>query len=103
MIAIGSSDSNQAVEISIVRAGPGSLKTLSTFHPDFTYPIFGEPQTIFGYQGLRISIRFAAHDLRSNIQVNYEKKFDAVGDTKATDVEETLKDWVPSSELVPHD
>ncbi|MCJ1344250.1 histone acetyltransferase 1 [Peltigera leucophlebia] len=92
-----SSDSNQAVEISIVQAGQESPKTLSTFHPKFTYPIFGDQESIFGYQGLRIVIRFAAHDLRSNIQITHDKRFEAVGDTKATDIEETLKDWIPSS------
>lgn len=93
----GSSDSNQTVEISIVQAGQEVPKTLSTFHPRFTYPIFGDQESIFGYQGLRIGIRFAAHDLRSNIQITHDKRFEAVGDTKATDIEETLKDWIPSS------
>lgn len=93
----GSSNSNQAVEISIVQPGQESPKTLSTFHPRFTYPIFGDQESIFGYQGLRIGIRFAAHDLRSNIQITHEKRFEAVGDTKATDIEGTLKDWIPSS------
>lgn len=93
----GSSDSNQAVEISIVQAGQESPKTLSTFHPKFTYPIFGDQESVFGYQGLRIGIRFAAHDLRSNIQITHDKRFESVGDTKATNIEETLKDWIPSS------
>lgn len=93
----GSSDSNQAVEISIVQAGQESPKTLSTFHPKFTYPIFGDQESIFGYQGLRIGIRFAAHDLRSNIQITHDKQFKSVGDTKATNIEETLRDWIPSS------
>lgn len=96
----GSSDSNKAVEISIVQAGQESPKTLSTFHPKFTYPIFGDQESIFGYQGLRIGIRFAAHDLRSNVQITYDKRFEDVGDTKATDIQETLKDWIPSSKTL---
>lgn len=96
----GSSESNQAVEISIVQAGQESPKTLSTFHPRFTYPIFGDQESIFGYQGLRIGIRFAAHDLRSNVQITYDKRFEDVGDTKATDIEVTLKDWIPSSKTL---
>lgn len=96
----GSSDSNKAVEISIVQAGQESPQTLSTFHPRFTYPIFGDQESIFGYQGLRIGIRFAAHDLRSNVQITYDKRFEDVGDTKATDIERTLKDWIPSSKTL---
>ena len=78
-----------------MQAGSGSPKTLSTFHPQFTYPIFGEEERIFGYQGLRVNLRFAAHDLRPNIEVLYDKRFRAVGDTKATNIEETLKEWTP--------
>lgn len=92
-----SSDSSQAVEISIVQAGQASPKALSTFHPEFTYPIFGEEERIFGYQGLRIHFRFAAHDLRPVVQISYDKKFKPVGDTKATDIKETLEDWIPST------
>lgn len=91
----GSSNANEALEISFVQAAPGSLKTLSSFHPQFTYPIFGDEERIFGYQSLKLNLRFAAHDLRPNLEVLYDKKFKAVGDTKATDIEETLKEWVP--------
>lgn len=81
-----------------MQAGQASPKQLSTFHPQFTYPIFGEEERIFGYQGLRISLHFAAHDLRSNVQISYDKKFKAVGDTKATNIKETLEEWIPSGE-----
>jgi len=96
----GSSDANEALEISLIQAGSNAPKTLSTFHPQFTYPIFGEEQSIFGYQGLHINLRFAAHDLRPNLEISYDKKFKAVGDTKATDIEETLKEWIPAGEYL---
>lgn len=76
--------------------------TLSSFNPQFTYPIFGEEERIFGYQGLRVSIRFAAHDLRPNVRITFDKKFKAVGDTQAADIQKIVKDWVPSCErLLP--
>ena len=99
MFSAGSSDANEAIEISIVQAGNGLPHTISTFHPRFTYPIFGEEERIFGYQGLKIRLRWAAHDLRPNVQITYDKKFKAVGDTKADDIEEILKQWTPESEL----
>ena len=95
---IGSANANDALEISMVQAAPISPKTLSSFHPQFTYPIFGEEESIFGYQGLKLNLRFAAHNLRPNLEVLYEKKFKAVGDTRATDIEETLKEWIPEGE-----
>ena len=82
----------------MVQAALGSPKTLSSFHPQFTYPIFGEEESIFGYQGLKLNLRFAAHNLRPNLEVLYDKKFKAVGDTKATDIQETLKEWTPEGE-----
>ena len=84
-----------------MQAGQEFPKELSAFYPQFTYPIFGEEERIFGYQELQIRLRFAAHDLRSNIQIGFEKKFKAVGDTKATDIEETLQGWIPSGESLP--
>ena len=42
-----------------------------------------------------MNLRFAAHDLRPNIEVLYDKRFKAVGDTKATNIEETLREWTP--------
>ncbi|KAL9117949.1 MAG: hypothetical protein Q9187_005513, partial [Circinaria calcarea] len=91
-----SSDANKAVQISLIQPGPETLKTLSSFHPRFTYPIFGEEERIFGYQGLRINLRFAAHDLYPNVGVSYDSKFKTVGETKATNIEETLKEWLPA-------
>lgn len=84
------------MEISIVQASLISPKPLSTFHPQFTYPIFGDKERIFGYQGLRIKIRFAAHDLRPNVQVTYDKQFETVAETKATDIAKVLGEWMPS-------
>ncbi|KAL8964888.1 MAG: hypothetical protein Q9197_006764 [Variospora fuerteventurae] len=93
----GSTNANGAVNISFVQPGQSSPITLSTFHPKFTYPIFGEEECIFGYQGLEINLRFAAHDLRPNVSVKYDKKFKTVNDTEALDIEETLKEWMPEA------
>ncbi|KAL8945927.1 MAG: hypothetical protein Q9222_007603 [Ikaeria aurantiellina] len=90
-----SSNANEALSISFVQAGPTSPNTLSTFHPTFTYPIFGEEECIFGYQDLRINLRFAAHDLRPNVSFHFNKQFKAVGETKALDIKETLNEWIP--------
>ena len=95
---VGSTNANKAVNISFLRAGENSPVTLASFHPKFTYPIFGEEERIFGYQGLKINIRFAAHHLVPNVSVSYDKKFKAVEDTHALDIEQTLKEWMPEGE-----
>lgn len=90
---LGSSSATNSVEISLHQGGD-SPRLLSTFHPQFTYPIFGEEERIFGYQKLDIKLRFAAHDLYPNLEINYDRKFKPIGSTKATDIEETLQEWL---------
>ena len=97
---LGSSDANEAVQISIVQAGDEDPITLSSFHPRFTYPIFGDEERIFGYQGLKIHIRFAAHDGFPNAEISYDKKFKPVGGTSATDIEEVLSEWMPAGRQI---
>ncbi|KAL9003811.1 MAG: hypothetical protein Q9188_003331 [Gyalolechia gomerana] len=90
-----STNANEAVNISFIQAGQTSPVTLSTFHPRFTYPIFGEEECIFGYQGLKVNIRFAAHNLLPNASISYDKQFKAVDDTQALDIQQTLREWMP--------
>ena len=94
----GSCDANDAVHLTIVQPSEQKPKTISTFHPQFTYPIFGDEERIFGYKGLIIRLRFAAHDLRSHVHISYDDKFKAVDDTVAVDLNATLKPWLPTGE-----
>ena len=94
----GSSNANEAIQISIVQPGAESPKAISTFHPQFTYSVFGDEERIFGYQGLAIKLRFAAHDLYPHVSVSSNAEFKTVGDTKATDVVAVLEEHLPSCE-----
>ncbi|MCJ1446751.1 MAG: histone acetyltransferase 1 [Stictis urceolatum] len=89
------SNSNDAVQISLVQPGNYASRSISSFAPTFTYPIFGEEEQIFGYKDLSIDIAFAAHDLYPNVCISFESKFKEIGDTKATDLLELLKDFLP--------
>ena len=68
---------------------------METFGPEFTYPIFGEDEAIFGYQGLKISLSFAAHNLKPHLAISYDRKFPDQGEIKATNVRELLQDFLP--------
>lgn len=74
----------------------GQLKTVSSFHPKFTYPIFGDEEQIFGYQNLKINLRYNAIDMRPHLSFTYSKKFKAIGDTEPADIEEALRPFLPS-------
>ncbi|CAI7652745.1 hypothetical protein N7533_012321 [Penicillium manginii] len=95
-----SCDANDALHITVVQPGDTKPKTLSTFHPQFTYPIFGDDEQIFGYKGLVIRLRFAAHDLRPHVHISYDDRFKAVDDTAATDLLATLKPFIPEEALI---
>ena len=87
-----SSNSNDCMKIALLR-GDGSEH--AEFHPNFTYPIFGEDEAIFGYQDLAINITFRAHDMRPHIQIESSSKFQEIGGIKPTDLRESLAEFLP--------
>jgi histone acetyltransferase 1 len=97
----GSADANKAINISLLQRGADAPKVIASFHPKFTYPIFGEEERIFGYQGLQVNVNFACHDLIPHVDVKWDKKFTAVGDTKAMDVESLFLGDEETSSLLP--
>jgi histone acetyltransferase 1 len=86
------------VTISLVTPNEGAPKTIASFHPKFTYSIFGDEESIFGYQGLKIHLRFNACDMRPGLTISYNKKFKTVGETAPTDIKPLLEEYLPSSE-----
>lgn len=91
----GSTNSNEAFTISLVR--DGRKAEAASFNPEFTYPIFGEQEVIFGYRGLKIDLAFAAHNLQPHLQIKWNKQFPGIGDVKPTDVHAALQGFLPSS------
>jgi len=62
-----------------------------------TYSIFGDEETIFGYQGLKINLRYNACDMRPGVQILYTKKFKTLGETSATDLKSVLEPYLPKT------
>jgi histone acetyltransferase 1 len=96
----GSTDANSALTITLVRTDLDNSQILHQFHPKFTYPIFGEEERIFGYKGLEIDLKFAAHNLSPQVNISYDKKFMQVGSTVALDLLKTLKEFLPESTFI---
>ncbi len=84
------------LEISLVKPG---LRTIAKFRPKFTYPIFGNEEQIFGYQHLKLRLKYHATDMRPHFQVSWGKKFDAVGDTEPTNVRILMEKVLPEGTL----
>lgn len=93
-------DANEALEITLVVAGEAKPRDIAKFHPSFTYPIFGENETIYGYKGLKVRLRFAAHDLKPCLEVKWNSIIKTIGDVAAEDVEERLKANLPKGQLI---
>ncbi|WPH02803.1 acyl-CoA N-acyltransferase [Acrodontium crateriforme] len=87
-----STNSTECMNIELVR-GDGSID--SSFQPEFTYPIFGDEEAIFGYRDLSITVSFAAHNLRPHVEVKHGKVFPAQGEVRPTDIQAALADFLP--------
>ncbi|KAI9671056.1 MAG: histone acetyltransferase 1 [Alyxoria varia] len=90
----GSSNSNLSVQVRLKH--PSDAAKSVSFHPKFTYPIFGDEETIFGYKDLKIDIQFKADTLKPNLDVSWGAQFEPVGDTKADAVKEKLEPFLPT-------
>lgn len=71
------------------------FKTLESFHPSFTYPIFGEEEQIFGYKNLKVNLYYNATDMRPHLSVSSAKKFQSIGEVEPFNVVEEMKEYLP--------
>jgi histone acetyltransferase 1 len=87
--------------ISLLSPAPSGLEPIATFHPKFTYPIFGDDETIFGYKDLKVNLRYRATDMRPHLDIKYSRKFKAIGATEPTDIKAILqeKEHLPRSTI----
>ncbi|KAK0569999.1 histone acetyltransferase 1 [Tilletia horrida] len=90
-----SSNTNAATELQLIGAPPPADEI---FHPEFTYPIFGEAETVFGYSGLRIQLGFASGSLRTGLKIQYKDKNKSTT-VEVDDVEGTLRPFLPPDTL----
>ena len=81
--------------MSLVRASSEAPEVVTEFQPQFTYPVVGESEQIYGYKGLDVDLRFAAHNLRPNVRISYDKKVKSVPGAEALDLNKTLATFLP--------
>lgn len=89
---------NEALTLSLVRAEKDKEalaedESYEGFHPVFTYPIFGEEETIYGYKDLVIDLRFASGSLAQYLSVRWSEKLES--SSTVDDVEGTLAKFIP--------
>ncbi|ODQ79663.1 hypothetical protein BABINDRAFT_162030 [Babjeviella inositovora NRRL Y-12698] len=68
---IWTASSNTALKVSLADTeGHGAV----TFAPQFTYPIFGDAETVFGYKNLAINLVFDSWTMKPFLNVKYDEK-----------------------------
>ncbi|KAI8897822.1 acyl-CoA N-acyltransferase [Globomyces pollinis-pini] len=73
-------NANEAIELALVLPH-SSLK----FHPDFSYPFFGEEEKIFGYKNLKLKLHYSAGSLNAYLGISYSNAISS-GNTLPQDV-----------------
>ena len=85
------SNSTESFHISLVAPSKSGLQHIASFHPKFTYPIFGDEEQIFGYKDLKIDLRYRANDMRPHLKVS-GKKAPPMGEDEPLDIKAELRD-----------
>ncbi|KAM0552987.1 hypothetical protein ACHAO7_004475 [Fusarium culmorum] len=80
------SDASAAIHISLISPSESGLQHVATFNPRHTYSIFGDDEKIFGYQDLKVNLRYRANDMRPHLNISYSKKSGTINELEPTDV-----------------
>lgn len=85
--------SNEALTVSIEDA-----KGTFSFHPKFTYPIFGDSEQIFGFKDLKIQLKFDSITFLPFLKIEYTEKIDGVDID--SEVKDKLMEWLPEDTVI---
>lgn len=94
-------NSNEAFHINFTADGQDVFD--EPFAPAFTYPIFGEDETIIGYSNPQIDLKFRSSDLRPSVTFRYDEKWKAIGETQPMEVEKLLGEFLPEHAFGSHE
>ncbi|CAH6723672.1 histone acetyltransferase type B catalytic subunit [[Candida] jaroonii] len=86
---VWTSSSNECLKLFITTDGAAI-----NFQPSFTYPIFGDSESIFGFKNLVIFLCFDHYTFYPFLNVKYDEKLD---DDTIKDPKETMMKFLPES------
>lgn len=88
---------NDVLGISLVsKSDEGLPRTIGHFRPTWTYPIVGDDETIYGYKGLKISLRFRASDMRPHLSHTSSRRVPvAVATADPPEINELFENYLP--------
>lgn len=88
---VWTSSSNEAVKL-FVTDSEGAVN----IQPEFTYPIFGDSESIYGYKNLVIYVCFDHYTFKPFLNIKYDKKLD---NDDIIDLKSTLMKYLPKSTI----
>ncbi|KAI9469796.1 MAG: acyl-CoA N-acyltransferase [Benjaminiella poitrasii] len=88
-------NTTECTEISLVQPEKGNSDSShpvseTSFQPEFTYPIFGDHETAFGYKDLSLKIKYTSGSLRPFVEMNYSSQY-TKSSSSSSSVEEPVK------------
>ncbi|XP_030065388.1 histone acetyltransferase type B catalytic subunit isoform X2 [Microcaecilia unicolor] len=89
-------NTNEAIDLKLVRFPDDLEDENTTFHPEYTHQLFGDDEIAFGYKGLQIFLYYTAGNLSPLFRLQYTSKVDEKFDTvQADDVESKIREIIP--------
>ncbi|KAI8380970.1 acyl-CoA N-acyltransferase [Radiomyces spectabilis] len=103
-----SCNTTEAMQLRLVRQQQGDFAAseptiYDDIQPEFTYSMFGQHETAFGYKELSIKIYYTSGSLRPYLHIDYSDKYvpasssksDGAPEVQADDIEAILKGYLP--------
>nr|XP_033800320.1 histone acetyltransferase type B catalytic subunit isoform X6 [Geotrypetes seraphini]XP_033800321.1 histone acetyltransferase type B catalytic subunit isoform X6 [Geotrypetes seraphini] len=89
-------NTNEAINLKLVRFPDDLEDENTTFHPEYTHQLFGDDESAFGYKGLQIFLYYIAGNLSPLFRLQYTSKVDEKFDcVQADDVESKIREIIP--------
>lgn len=89
--------SNESLHLRLI--GASHLGNHATFHPLFTYPIFGEAETIYGHKNLRIYLDLQTDSLLGRLDIQSDGKLESKN-AKIDNPREALQEYLPKDDVI---
>ncbi|KAK6875777.1 Histone acetyltransferase type B catalytic subunit [Candida tropicalis] len=86
------SSSNDALKLFVT-----NKEAAVNFQPTFTYPIFGDAETIYGYKDLNIFLCFDHFTFKPFLNIKYTEKLN--DDPEIIDIKKTIDEYLPNSTI----
>ena len=83
------SSSNDALKLFVT-----NKEAAVNFQPTFTYPIFGDAETIYGYKDLNIFLCFDHFTFKPFLNIKYTEKLN--DDSEIIDIKKTIDEYLPN-------